>query len=642
MEEKNVFEEKNNYTAQEIKVLRGLEGVRVRPAMYIGDTSKQGVHHLVYEIVDNAVDEALAGFCSEIKVIIRKDGMITVRDNGRGIPVDIHPEEKIPAVEVVFTYLHAGGKFGSKVYQISGGLHGVGASVVNALSEYLEAKVYRDGKIYHIAFSRGKKISDLQVIGETNETGTEVTFKPDPEIFKNISFDYELLRDRLKEIAYLVSGLKISISDERTGKSEEFRFEGGLVEFLKELDEGQIVIVDKPFHNAHKFENDKETIEIEIALEYNKGYDETLISFVNTINTTEHGTHVAGFRAGLTRAINDFARKNNFIKENQSFSGEDLREGLTAIIHVKIPEPQFEGQTKTKLGNSNVKGYVESAMYEWFTRYLEENPKDAKIIIEKCIQAQRAREAARRAKELERKKAAVDINGLAGKLADCTTKDRSKAELFIVEGESAGGSAKQGRNREFQAILPLRGKTLNIEKASMEKVLENEQMRILIQAIGAGIRESCQPENSRYSKIIIMTDADVDGSHIRTLLLTFFYRYMQPLIEAGYIFIAQPPLYKVKTKKEEKYLYTDEELQEYLKVHGTENVTIQRYKGLGEMNPDQLWETTMDPAKRMLKRVTLEDAAQASRLISILMGPKVEPRKKYIMEHATLVTNLDV
>ena len=640
MDEKIFEQEQNNYTAKEIKVLKGLEGVRTRPAMYIGDTSKQGLHHLVYEIVDNAIDEALAGFCTEIKVTIRKDGMITIRDNGRGIPVDIHPEEKIPAVEIVFTYLHAGGKFGSKAYQISGGLHGVGASVVNALSEYLEVKVFRDGKIYHMAFSKGKKIKDLEVIGETDEHGTEVTFKPDIEIFKNINFDFELLSERLKELAYLVKGIKISIEDQRTGKYKEYQFEGGLKEFLKELDEGQYVLNEKPFYFHRRFENEK--VEVEVALEYNKGYEEILISFVNTINTTEHGTHVTGLRQGLTRALNDFARKNNLIKENQAFQGEDLREGLTCIIHVKLPDPQFEGQTKTKLGNTYITGLVSSAVYEEFTRYLEENPNDAKVIIGKCLENQRAREAARKAKEIERRKSSWDANGLAGKLADCTTKDRSKAELFIVEGESAGGSAKQGRNREFQAILPLRGKTLNIEKASFEKVLENEQIKILIQAIGAGIKDNCVPENSRYSKIIIMTDADVDGSHIRTLLLTFFYRYMQPLIEHGYIYIAQPPLYKLKAKKEEKYAYTEEEKEEFIRIHGIENVTIQRYKGLGEMNPEQLWETTMDPARRVLKKVTLEDAAQASMLISILMGPKVEPRKNYIMEHATLVTNLDI
>jgi len=640
MDEKIFEQEQNNYTAKEIKVLKGLEGVRTRPAMYIGDTSKHGLHHLVYEIVDNAIDEALAGFCTEIKVTIRKDGMITIRDNGRGIPVDIHPEEKISAVEIVFTYLHAGGKFGSKAYQISGGLHGVGASVVNALSEYLEVKVFRDGKIYHMAFSKGKKIKDLEVIGETDEHGTEVTFKPDIEIFKNINFDFELLSERLKELAYLVKGIKISIEDQRTGKYKEYQFEGGLKEFLKGLDEGQYVLNEKPFYFHRRFENEK--VEVEVALEYNKGYEEVLISFVNTINTTEHGTHVTGLRQGLTRALNDFARKNNLIKENQAFQGEDLREGLTCIIHVKLPDPQFEGQTKTKLGNTYITGLVSSAVYEEFTRYLEENPNDAKIIIGKCLENQRAREAARKAKEIERRKSSWDANGLAGKLADCTTKDRSKAELFIVEGESAGGSAKQGRNREFQAILPLRGKTLNIEKASFEKVLENEQIKILIQAIGAGIKDNCVPENSRYSKIIIMTDADVDGSHIRTLLLTFFYRYMQPLIEHGYIYIAQPPLYKLKAKKEEKYAYTEEEKEEFIRIHGIENVTIQRYKGLGEMNPEQLWETTMDPARRVLKKVTLEDAAQASMLISILMGPKVEPRKNYIMEHATLVTNLDI
>jgi len=640
MDEKIFEQEQNNYTAKEIKVLKGLEGVRTRPAMYIGDTSKQGLHHLVYEIVDNAIDEALAGFCTEIKVTIRKDGMITIRDNGRGIPVDIHPEEKIPAVEIVFTHLHAGGKFGSKAYQISGGLHGVGASVVNALSEYLEVKVFRDGKIYHMAFSKGKKIKDLEVIGETDEHGTEVTFKPDIEIFKNINFDFELLSERLKELAYLVKGIKISIEDQRTGKYKEYQFEGGLKEFLAELDEGQYVLNEKPFYFHRRFENEK--VEVEVALEYNKGYEEVLISFVNTINTTEHGTHVTGLRQGLTRALNDFARKNNLIKENQAFQGEDLREGLTCIIHVKLPDPQFEGQTKTKLGNTYITGLVSSAVYEEFTRYLEENPNDAKVIIGKCLENQRAREAARKAKEIERRKSSWDANGLAGKLADCTTKDRSKAELFIVEGESAGGSAKQGRNREFQAILPLRGKTLNIEKASFEKVLENEQIKILIQAIGAGIKDNCVPENSRYSKIIIMTDADVDGSHIRTLLLTFFYRYMQPLIEHGYIYIAQPPLYKLKAKKEEKYAYTEEEKEEFIRIHGIENVTIQRYKGLGEMNPEQLWETTMDPARRVLKKVTLEDAAQASMLISILMGPKVEPRKNYIMEHATLVTNLDI
>jgi len=629
--------ENNGYRAEDIKILKGLEGVRRRPAMYIGDVGKRGLHHLVFEIVDNAIDESLAGFCTEILVQINKDGSVTIRDNGRGIPVDPHPETGLPAVEVVFTYLHAGGKFDSKVYQISGGLHGVGASVVNALSEWLEVRVRRDGKIYSQRFERGEKVTELEVIGESEETGTEVIFKPDPEIFKTTVFEYEYLRERLRELAYLIKGVKIILRDERTNKEEVFHFEGGLIEFLAYLDEAREVI-SKPFY----MEVRKDGVEIEIALEYTAGFTENILTFANTINTTEGGTHLSGFKSALTRALNDYGKKFGFLKNNKSFSGEDVREGLTAVVHVKLPDPQFEGQTKTKLGNGYIKGVVESTFYNRLLRFLDEHPKDAQKIMEKCILASRSREAARKARELTRRKSFLESDTLPGKLADCIAEDPEHSELFIVEGESAGGSAKQGRDREFQAILPLRGKILNVEKSSLDRALSNEEIKTLISAIGTGIGDECDPSKSRYGKIIIMTDADVDGSHIRTLLLTLFFRYMKPLVEQGYIYIAQPPLYRVKKGKEEWYLHSDEELEKLLKELGEGHVTVQRYKGLGEMNPEQLWETTMNPEKRLLKRVAVEDAAEADRLFSILMGEKVEPRRQFIQENAKKAVNLDI
>lgn len=636
MENKKELKNKENYTAQDIRVLKGLEGVRMRPAMYIGDVGKRGLHHLIYEIVDNAVDEALAGYCTEIKITLNKDGSVTIEDNGRGIPVDIHPEKKVPAVQVVFTTLHAGGKFESKAYQISGGLHGVGASVVNALSEWLIVEVMRDGKVFRQRYRRGEVETPLQVVGQTDKTGTRVTFKPDPEIFKVTEFDYETLRERIREIAFLIGNVRFILEDKRNNLKDEFYYKGGLLEFVNFLDEAKQRIAG-PFYMKTKREN----VEIEIALSYNAGYVETILSFVNTINTHEGGTHLVGFKSGLTRAINDIARRHKLIKENFSFHGDDVREGLTAVIHVKLPHPQFEGQTKTKLGNGYVKGLVESAFYEYFMRWLEENPKEAEKIVEKAKTAAKSREAAKRARELIRRKSFIETDSLPGKLSDCTSQNPEESELFIVEGESAGGSAKQGRDRYFQAVLPLKGKILNVEKAALHKALANEEIKVLLSAIDAGLKDECDPQKARYHKIIIMTDADVDGAHIRTLLLTFFYRFMKPLVEAGYIYIAQPPLYRVQKGKKVYYVYSDRELEEKLKELG-EGAHIQRYKGLGEMNPEQLWETTMNPENRVLKRVTVEDAAEADRLFSILMGDKVEPRREFIERNAKKVRNLDV
>lgn len=625
----------SDYTAEKIKVLHGLEGVRRRPAMYIGDVAKRGLHHLVFELVDNGIDEALAGYATRVYVIIHRDGSVTVGDDGRGIPIDIHPELGLPGVEVVMTTLHAGGKFDSKVYQIAGGLHGVGASVVCALSERLIVKVKRGGKVYQQEFIRGQRASELRNIGTSINSGTEIRFCPDPQIFKVLKFEYSYLRDRLRELAFLVSGLTIELADERSGTSNTFKFDGGLVEFVKYLDEART-----PLFAPFSMHTKKNNTEIEIALEYNSGYVETVLSFANTINTQEGGTHLTGFKAGLTRAINDYGRTNNLLKK--PVQGEDVREGLTAVIHVKLRDPQFEGQTKTKLGNGYIKGLVESLFYERFYRFLEENPPIANSIIQKAILAAQGREAAKRARELTRRKSFLESDSLPGKLADCIVRDPEHAELFIVEGESAGGSAKQGRNREFQAILPLRGKILNVEKARMDKALSNQEIRTIVTAIGSSIGEDCDPEKSRYGKIIIMTDADVDGAHIRTLLLTLFYRYMRPLVEQGYLYIAQPPLYRVSKGKKEWFLYSDQELQDLLKEIGTDSARIQRYKGLGEMNPEQLWRTTMDPEHRVLKRITIEDAAEAERLFSILMGERVEPRRQFIQENAKNVVNLDV
>ena len=628
-----------NYGAEQIQVLEGLEAVRKRPGMYIGSTSVRGLHHLVYEVVDNSIDEALAGYCDTVDVVIRKDNSISVTDNGRGIPVDIMQQTGKPAVEVVLTVLHAGGKFGGEGYKVSGGLHGVGVSVVNALSTYLEVEVKRDGKVHSIRFERGYTTSPLKVIGSTEETGTKITFKPDPEIFEETVYSFDTLKQRLRELAFLNKGVNISLTDERIDQKEVYHYEGGIVSFVEHLNKTK-----DPLHAAPIYlTGARDTTIVEIAIQYNDSYVENIFSFVNNINTHEGGTHLSGFKIALTRSVNDYARKLNLLKENdENLSGEDIREGLTAVISVKIQEPQFEGQTKTKLGNSEVRGIVDSILSDGLNEFFEENPAVTKKIIEKTIMASRAREAARKARELTRRKNALEVSSLPGKLADCSTKDPMLAEIYLVEGDSAGGSAKQGRDRRFQAILPLRGKILNVEKARLDKILNNEEIRAMITAFGNGIGEEFDLEKSRYGKIIIMTDADVDGAHIGTLLLTFFYRYMQPLIEAGRVYIAQPPLYLVKKGRESWYLYSDDELDELLGKIGRDGIGVQRYKGLGEMNPEQLWETTMNPEGRTVLQVTLEDAMSADEIFSVLMGDKVEPRRKFIEDHAKDVRNLDI
>ena len=627
------------YDASKIKVLKGLEGVRKRPAMYIGDTSTRGLHHLVFEVVDNSIDEAMAGYCKNIEVVINKDGSVTVEDDGRGIPVDEHPVYKKPALEIVMTTLHAGGKFDDKAYPIAGGLHGVGVSVVNALSEFLVVEVKRDGKIWRQRFERGEKKSELEVVGEADGTGTRITFMPDPEIFEKTNFSFELLAQRLKELAFLNPGLRIKIRDERKNKERTFYYEGGIVEFVKHLDRER-----EPLHPPIYIKGERDTTRVEVALQYNNSYFENILTFANNIHTIEGGTHLIGFKSALTKTINEYAKKYNLIKEKDlTITGDDTREGLTAVISVKVKRPQFEGQTKTKLGNSEVKGIVESIVADGLMRFLEENKEHAQKIIEKVKLAARSRIAAKKAKEITRRKSFLESDALPGKLADCTIEDPAKAELFIVEGDSAGGSAKQGRDRTFQAILPIRGKILNVEKAQFNKVLSNDPIKTIIAALGTGIgRDDFDADKVRYHKIIIMTDADVDGSHIRTLLLTFFYRYAKELIERGYVYIAQPPLYGIKKGKEEYYAYSDEELEEILKKIGKDGVQIQRYKGLGEMNPEQLWRTTMDPERRILKRVTLQDAEEAERIFTVLMGEKVEPRKEFIEKNARFVRNLDV
>lgn len=626
--------EQSEYTAKDIQVLGSLSAVRKRPAMYIGDTSLGGLHHLVYEIVDNSIDEAMAGFCKNIKIILRKDGKVTITDDGRGIPVDIMPKFNKPAVEVILTRLHAGGKFDKKVYKVSGGLHGVGMCVTNALSRELIVEIKRNGKIYTQIYERGNPLTELNETGTTNETGTMVTFLPDNEIFPDTNFHFDILANTLRELAFLNKGINISIEDERTDKKEGFYYEGGIVSFVEYLNQNK-----HPLHNVIYLHKERERCEIEIAMQYNDTYQENVFSFANNINTIEGGTHLSGFKTALTRTINSYIEKNKL--SDIKLSSEDVREGLAGVISIKIPEPQFEGQTKAKLGNSDVKGIVESIINTELGHFLEENPSVARVIIDKSINAAKAREAARKARELTRRKGALNYSSLPGKLADCSNRDPSKCELYIVEGDSAGGSAKQGRNREFQAILPLKGKILNVEKARLDKMFHNEEITTMITAIGTGIIEEFNINKARYHKIIIMTDADIDGAHIRTLLLTFFYRYMLPLIEVGYIYIAQPPLYRVKKGKEEIYIYNDEKLNEALTNMG-KDITIQRYKGLGEMNPKQLWETTMDPSKRILLRVTLEDAIKADRIFSILMGDEVEPRRRFIEEHAKEVINLDV
>ena len=629
----------SNYDAEHIQVLEGLEAVRRRPSMYIGSTGSRGLHHLVFEVVDNSIDEVMAGYCHNIKVVIQKDNAVSVLDDGRGIPVEDHPEMLRPAVEVVLTTLHAGGKFSGESYKVAGGLHGVGVSVVNALSEWLEVEVYRNGFTYRQRFLRGEKDGDLARKGQSKYSGTKISFSPDPLIFEKVVFDSEIIIQRLRELAFLNRGLKITFKDMRSDYEEVFKYDGGIVHFVSFLNNGKEVFPKKPVYIF----SDKNGSNVEVALQYNSGYNETVYSYANNIRTQEGGTHEAGFKNSLTRQINDFARKIGMIKENQAnLSGEDIREGLTVVISVKLLDPQFEGQTKTKLGNSEMRSIVEAAFYEGFETYLEQNPAVARKIMEKAITASRAREAARKARELTRRKNALEFTNLPGKLADCTAKDPAESELFIVEGDSAGGSAKQGRDRRIQAISPLKGKILNVEKARLDKVLSNEEIRTLITALGAGVAEDFSIEKVRYHSIIIMTDADVDGSHIRTLLLTFLYRFMRPLIDRGYIYIAQPPLFKVKKGKEERYLFREEELDRLLNEWGREGIQVQRYKGLGEMNPEQLWETTMNPESRLIRKVELIDAIKADRLFNILMGDKVEPRRNFIEENARLVKNLDI
>lgn len=632
-------EVKGQYGAGQIQVLEGLEAVRKRPSMYIGSISARGLHHLVYETVDNSIDEALAGYCDAIDVTIHSDNSITVRDNGRGIPVEMHKVGK-PAVEVVMTILHAGGKFGDGGYKVSGGLHGVGVSCVNALSEHMEVEVRRSGKIYGIEFSRGKTVVPLYEKGTTEETGTTVHFKPDPTIFTELIYSYEILRLRIRELAFLNKGIRINLNDERTGKQESFHYEGGIIEFVKYVNENKDKLHDDPIY----IEGIKDTNIVEVALQYCDTYTENLFTFVNNINTEEGGTHLSGFKQAMTRTINDYARKIGALKDGEeNLSGDDVREGMTAVISIKIQEPQFEGQTKTKLGNSEIRPIVDNLVSEGLGEFFEENPVIAKRIVEKSILSARARMAARKARELTRRKSALEISSLPGKLADCQSKDASETEIYLVEGDSAGGSAKQGRDRRFQAILPLRGKILNVEKARLDKILSSDEIRNMITAFGCGIGEDFDLEKARYGKIIIMTDADVDGAHIRTLLLTFFYRYMQPLIKEGHVFIAQPPLYLVRKGQKHLYAYSDDELQTVLDEVGRDsNPYIQRYKGLGEMNPEQLWETTMNPDGRTILQVHLEDAAEADAIFSILMGDKVEPRRQFIEANAGKVRNLDL
>ena len=628
-----------NYGAEQIQVLEGLEAVRKRPGMYIGSTSARGLHHLVYEVVDNSIDEALAGFCKNIEVTINADNSITVEDDGRGMPVDNHPKLNIPAVEVIHTVLHAGGKFGGGGYKVSGGLHGVGASVVNALSTNMEVEIKRDGKVYKQTYSKGKTTSPLTVIGDSISTGSKTSFWPDAEIFDETVFDYATLEHRLREMAFLNKGIKITLEDKREGiaKKEVFHYEGGLKEFVAHQNKNKEVIHPEVIYFEVEFV--KNNVEIEVAMQYTDRYNELVLSYANNINTTEGGTHMVGFKSALTRVINDYAKKNKLVKDNEpSLTGEDVREGLTAIISVKLSEPQFEGQTKTKLGNSEMRGYVETVTNDNLTAFLEENPASAKIIIDKCLRAARAREAARKARDLTRRKSVLDGFSLPGKLADCSEKDPTISEIFLVEGDSAGGSAKSGRDRKRQAILPLRGKILNVEKARLDKILNSEEIKNMITAFGCGIGDDFNIEKLRYHKIIIMTDADVDGAHIRTLLLTFFYRYMTPLIEGGYVYAAQPPLFRTKRGKEEYYTYSEKE-QEKLMASLNEKTPnakweIQRYKGLGEMDDDQLWETTMDYKTRTLIQITLEDSAVADEIFTTLMGDKVPPRRKFIEENA--------
>ncbi|WP_018590070.1 DNA topoisomerase (ATP-hydrolyzing) subunit B [Terrisporobacter glycolicus] len=629
------------YGASQIQVLEGLEAVRKRPGMYIGSTGPRGLHHLVYEIVDNSIDEALQGYCDRIYVSLNDDGSVTVKDDGRGIPVETHPKTGKSTLETVLTVLHAGGKFGGGGYKVSGGLHGVGISVVNALSKWLVADVYRDGKIYRQNYGKGMATSALEVVGESHHTGTIISFMPDETIFDEVEFKYEILEHRLRELAFLNKGVRIVFEDKRVDseRKKEFHYDGGLVEFVKYLNKTKTAIHEDIVHIDKKIGDSI----VEIAMQYTDGYTENIFSFANNIDTHEGGTHLAGFKTALTKTVNDYAKRNKLIKENEgNLTGEDIREGLTAVISVKLPEPQFEGQTKTKLGNTYMRGSVDSVTVEELGAFLEENPTTARIIVDKGLRAQRAREAAKRARELTRRKSVLESTSLPGKLADCAEKDPAKSEIFLVEGDSAGGSAKQGRDRHTQAILPLRGKILNVEKSRLDKILSSDEIKNMITAYGCGVGNDFDLEKARYHKIIIMTDADVDGAHIRTLLLTFFFRYMRPLIENGYVYAAQPPLYKVKKQKKEYYVYSDKELEVLLEEIGRTGVELQRYKGLGEMNAEQLWDTTMNPETRTLLQVTIEDAVIADQVFSMLMGDKVGPRKEFIEENATYVTNLDI
>ena len=628
-----------NYDTDSIQVLEGLAAVKQNPAMYVGSTDERGLHHLVYEVVDNAIDEALAGYCTKTQVILNKDGSVTVTDNGRGIPVAMHKKYNKSGVELVMTTLHAGGKFDNEAYKVSGGLHGVGVSCVNALSEWLEVKVKRNGMEYYQKYDHGFTVAPLKEIGKSEKNGTTIIFLPDPEIFETTDIKYETIAVRLKEQAFLNAGLEIEITDELSGKSETFKYDGGISEFVQHINRNKTPLHPEPIY----LKAEKKDVEVEIAIQYTDGYTENIFTFANNINTHEGGTHLSGFKGALTRVLNDYGKKNKlFDNENFSLSGEDCREGITTVISCKVRHPQFEGQTKTKLGNSEVRGIVESMTNEKLSEFFEETPVVARTIIDKSVTASRARDAARKARELTRRKGLLESSALPGKLADCSSRDPSKTELYIVEGDSAGGSAKQGRDREFQAILPLRGKILNVEKARMDRILKNNEILALITATGTGIGEEFDIGKARYHKIIIMTDADVDGEHIRTLLLTFFFRYMRPLIEEGYLYIAQPPLYKVSKGKQVAYAFTEREKQQKIEEFGGTGAGIQRYKGLGEMNPSQLWETTMDPENRMTVKVTVDDAVEADELFTILMGEKVEPRREFIETHAKEVTNLDI
>jgi DNA gyrase subunit B len=648
------------YSAQSIHVLKGLEAVRKRPAMYIGDVSSRGLHHLVYEVVDNSIDEAMGGYCNRIDVIITKNGTVVVEDNGRGIPTDIHSSEGRSALEVVMTVLHAGGKFDKSTYKVSGGLHGVGVSVVNALSEWLEVEVYRNGQTFFQKYKKGEPVEPVKVIGKSNKRGTKVTFSPDTDIFKKTTFKFETLAERLRELAFLNRNLTINLTDENENEKETFHYEGGIVEFVRYIDDKRKSIIKKTIYIS----GESESTPVEVAFQYNDSYSENIFSYVNNINTHEGGTHLIGFKAALTRTLNNFAYKNNLIKNSKiQLVGDDFREGLTAVISIKVAEPQFEGQTKTKLGNSETKSAVETVVGEQFRVWLEDNPTDAKRIIDKCMRAAEAREAARQARDLTRRKNALEISNLPGKLADCSINDPEHCEIYLVEGDSAGGSAKQGRDRRFQAILPLKGKILNVEKARMHKILENDEIKAIFTAVGAGIGESFDSAKLRYGKIILMCDADIDGSHIRTLLLTLFFRHMRPLIEAGHVYIAQPPLFKVKKGKAEEYVFDEDELNRVIKkIKGTKEkevqeasaehteegtismngVVVSRFKGLGEMNPEQLWSTTMNPETRTVLQVTIENAAEADRLFQTLMGDDVEPRREFIEKNAKYVRNLDI